>query len=420
MFSFLLLIIYLSFISLGLPDALLGSAWPIMHEELKVPLSYSGSVYMLISCCTILSSLKSESLNRRFGTGKITAFSVLLTALAIFGFSMSRSFYMLLLFAIPYGLGAGSVDAALNHYVALHYSSRHMNWLHCMWGIGASIGPYIMGFVLQRGYSWSKGYLLIGILQAGLTFLLFLSLGLWKEKEEDMNDLVKVEMHEGAEGKKAMSFREILRIPGAKECIASFFFYCAIEQTIGLWSGSFMVYSLRIDAKLAASFVALFYFGITFGRFLAGIFSSKWKDEELILGGITILFLGIALLFPAGLFSGKRLFGMELRQVFVILSLLFMGLGCAPIYPAIIHSTPYNFGAENTSALIGKQMASAYIGSLSLPPIFGVLAKNFGTGLFPFYAVVLGIAMLYMYKQLLKKTKEAKRKRKKPIVSDEA
>lgn len=420
MFSFLLLIIYLSFISLGLPDALLGSAWPIMHEELKVPLSYSGSVYMLISCCTILSSLKSESLNRRFGTGKITAFSVLLTALAIFGFSMSRSFYMLLLFAIPYGLGAGSVDAALNHYVALHYSSRHMNWLHCMWGIGASIGPYIMGFVLQRGYSWSKGYFLIGLLQAGLTFLLFLSLGLWKEKEEDMNDLVKAEMHEGEEAKKAMSFREILRIPGAKECIASFFFYCAIEQTIGLWSGSFMVYSLRIDAKLAASFVALFYFGITFGRFLAGIFSAKWKDEELILGGIAILFLGIALLFPAGLFSGKRLFGMELRQVFVILSLLFMGLGCAPIYPAIIHSTPYNFGAENTSALIGKQMASAYIGSLSLPPVFGVLAKNFGTELFPFYAVVLGIAMLYMYKQLLKKTKEAKRKWKKPIVSDEA
>lgn len=420
MFSFLLLIIYLSFISLGLPDALLGSAWPIMHEELKVPLSYSGSVYMLISCCTILSSLKSESLNRRFGTGKITAFSVLLTALAIFGFSMSRSFYMLLLFAIPYGLGAGSVDAALNHYVALHYSSRHMNWLHCMWGIGASIGPYIMGFVLQRGFSWSKGYLLIGMLQAGLTFLLFLSLGLWKEKEEDKNDLVKVEMHEGEEGKKAMSFREILRIPGAKECIASFFFYCAIEQTIGLWSGSFMVYSLRIDAKLAASFVALFYFGITFGRFLAGIFSAKWKDEELILGGIAILFLGIALLFPAGLSSGKQLFGMELRQVFVILSLLFMGLGCAPIYPAIIHSTPYNFGAENTSALIGKQMASAYIGSLSLPPIFGVLAKNFGTELFPFYAVVLGIAMLNMYKQLLKKTKEAKRKRKKPIVSDEA
>lgn len=420
MFSFLLLIIYLSFISLGLPDALLGSAWPIMHEELKVPLSYSGSVYMLISCCTILSSLKSESLNRRFGTGKITAFSVLLTALAIFGFSMSRSFYMLLLFAIPYGLGAGSVDAALNHYVALHYSSRHMNWLHCMWGIGASIGPYIMGFVLQRGYSWSKGYFLIGLLQAGLTFLLFLSLGLWKEKEEDMNDLVKVEMHEGEEGKKALSFREILRIPGAKECIASFFFYCAIEQTIGLWSGSFMVYSLRIDAKLAASLVALFYFGITFGRFLAGIFSAKWKDEELILGGIAILFLGIVLLFPAGLFSGNRLFGMELRQIFVVLSLLFMGLGCAPIYPAIIHSTPYNFGAENTSALIGKQMASAYIGSLSLPPIFGVLAKNFGTELFPFYAVVLGIAMLYMYKQLLKKTKEAKRKWKKPIVSDEA
>ena len=183
MFSFLLLIIYLSFISLGLPDALLGSAWPIMHEELQVPISYSGGIYMLISCCTILSSLKSESLNLRFGTGKITAFSVLLTAFALFGFSQSRSFYTLILFAIPYGLGAGSVDAALNHYVALHYSSRHMNWLHCMWGIGASLGPYIMGYVLQRGASWSRGYLLIAILQAALTLVLFFSLGLWKERE---------------------------------------------------------------------------------------------------------------------------------------------------------------------------------------------------------------------------------------------
>ena len=301
MFSCLLLIIYLSFISLGLPDALLGSAWPIMHEELRVPISYSGGVYMLISCCTILSSLKSESLNLHFGTGKITAFSVLLTALALFGFSQSRSFYMLILFAIPYGLGAGSVDAALNHYVALHYSSRHMNWLHCMWGIGASLGPYIMGYVLQRGESWSRGYLLIAMLQAALTFILFLSLGLWKGKDsekrkrksfwESDKESSKKAFGEGAkessekafrkssaDGKKLLSFREIVALPGAKECIAAFFFYCAIEQTIGLWSGSFMVYSLQIDAKLAASLVALFYFGITFGRFLAGIFSAKWTD----------------------------------------------------------------------------------------------------------------------------------------------
>ena len=306
MFSFLLLIIYLSFISLGLPDALLGSAWPIMHEELQVPISYSGGIYMLISCCTILSSLKSESLNLRFGTGKITAFSVLLTAFALFGFSQSRSFYTLILFAIPYGLGAGSVDAALNHYVALHYSSRHMNWLHCMWGIGASLGPYIMGYVLQRGASWSRGYLLIAILQAALTLVLFFSLGLWKEREgkssgeSDKKSSEKVLGQKSEDAKKLLSFREIFALPGAKECIASFFFYCAIEQTIGLWSGSFMVYSLHIEAKFAASLVALFYFGITFGRFLAGIFSVKWTDEEMILGGIAILFGGIALLFRQG------------------------------------------------------------------------------------------------------------------------
>ena len=420
MFSCLLLIIYLSFISLGLPDALLGSAWPIMHEELRVPISYSGGIYMLISCCTILSSLKSESLNLHFGTGKITAFSVLLTALALFGFSQSHSFYMLILFAIPYGLGAGSVDAALNHYVALHYSSRHMNWLHCMWGIGASLGPYIMGYVLQRGESWSRGYLLIAVLQAALTFILFLSLGLWKGKdaekrkrksfwESDKESSKKAFRKSSADGKKLLSFREIFALPGAKECIAAFFFYCAIEQTIGLWSGSFMVYSLQIDAKLAASLVALFYFGITFGRFLAGIFSAKWTDEEMILGGISILFGGILLLFLAAYFSERRVFGSEFRQIIIILSLLFMGLGCAPIYPAIIHSTPRNFGAENTSALIGKQMAAAYIGSLSLPPLFGVLVKGFGTGLFPFYALCLAFCMVYMYKRLLVKTREARR-----------
>ena len=420
MFSCLLLIIYLSFISLGLPDALLGSAWPIMHEELRVPISYSGGVYMLISCCTILSSLKSESLNLHFGTGKITAFSVLLTALALFGFSQSRSFYMLILFAIPYGLGAGSVDAALNHYVAMHYSSRHMNWLHCMWGIGASLGPYIMGYVLQKGESWSRGYLLIAMLQAALTLILFLSLGLWKGKdaekrkrksfwESDKESSKKAFRKSSADGKKLLSFREIFALSGAKECIAAFFFYCAIEQTIGLWSGSFMVYSLQIDAKLAASLVALFYFGITFGRFLAGIFSAKWTDEEMILGGISILFGGILLLFLAAYFSERRVFGSEFRQLIIILSLLFMGLGCAPIYPAIIHSTPHNFGAENTSALIGKQMAAAYIGSLSLPPLFGVLAKGFGTGIFPFYAVCLAFCMVYMYKRLLIKTREARR-----------
>ena len=387
MFSLLLFIIYLSFISLGLPDAVLGAAWPIIHEEFGVPISFSGSIYMLISCCTILS----------FGTGKITAFSVLLTAVAIFGFSISPSLFVMLFFAIPYGLGAGSVDAALNHYVAVHYSGRSMNWLHCMWGIGAALGPYILGFVLQRGESWRSGYLVLSMIQATLTIILFLSLGLWGKEEKK----------EKTEEKKApMSFRQILSITGAKECLVSFFLYCAIEQTLGLWSGSFMVYSLKIEAKLAASFVALFYFGITFGRFLAGILAAKWKDEALILGGCGILFLGLVLLFCSMVPSQEvKLFGMELRQILVICALLLSGLGCAPIYPAIIHSTPRNFGAENTSALIGKQMAAAYIGSMSFPPFFGVLAKIFGTGLFPFFSTVLFFGMLFMYRNLLYKTR---------------
>ena len=397
MFSLLLFIIYLSFISLGLPDAVLGAAWPIIHEEFGVPISFSGSIYMLISCCTILSSLKSESLRLRFGTGKITAFSVLLTAVAIFGFSISPSLSVMLFFAIPYGLGAGSVDAALNHYVAVHYSGRSMNWLHCMWGIGAALGPYILGFVLQRGESWRSGYLVLSMIQATLTIILFLSLGLWgKEEKKEKTE----------EKKTPMSFRQILSITGAKECLVSFFLYCAIEQTLGLWSGSFMVYSLKIEAKLAASFVALFYFGITFGRFLAGILAAKWQDEALILGGCGILFLGLVLLF-CSMVPGQevKLFGMELRQLLVICALLLSGLGCAPIYPAIIHSTPRNFGAENTSASIGKQMAAAYIGSMSFPPFFGVLAKIFGTGLFPFFSTVLFFGMLFMYRNLLYKTR---------------
>ena len=402
MFSLLLFIIYLSFVSLGLPDAVLGAAWPIIHEEFGVPISFSGSIYMLISCCTILSSLKSESLRLRFGTGKITAFSVLLTAVAIFGFSISPSLSVMLCFAIPYGLGAGSVDAALNHYVAVHYSGRSMNWLHCMWGIGAALGPYILGFVLQRGESWRSGYLVLSMIQAALTIVLFLSLGLWgKEEKKEKTE----------EKKTPMSFRQILSITGAKECLVSFFLYCAIEQTLGLWSGSFMVYSLKIEAKLAASFVALFYFGITFGRFLAGILAAKWQDEALILGGCGILFLGLVLLF-CSMVPGQevKLFGMELRQILVICALLLSGLGCAPIYPAIIHSTPRNFGAENTSALIGKQMAAAYIGSMSFPPFFGVLAKIFGTGLFPFFSAVLFFGMLFMYRNLLYKTREKRGK----------
>ena len=410
MFSILLLMIYLAFISLGLPDALLGSAWPIMYQEFAVPVSYSGTVFMIICGGTILSSLNSEKLNRRFGTGKITAISVFLTAIALFGFSISHSFLMLCLFAIPYGLGAGSVDAALNHYVALHYSSRHMSWLHCMWGLGASVGPYIMGFVLQKGEPWSRGYLIVSLIQFVLAIALFCSLSLWKKKPEELKEnssnapgaLEGKANSDGAEAPKqrALSLKEVFAIPGAKECMASFYSYCALEQTVGLWAGSFMVLALGMEEKLAASYVALFYFGITFGRFLSGFFTMKWKDEQMVLGGSAIVFFGIFLLFTPW------------SNAMVLPALILIGLGCAPVYPSVIHSTPYNFGVEHSSALIGAQMASAYVGTLIMPPLFGVLGRSLSMKLFPYYSMFLLLFMVFTYRRMLQVTKKARREKR--------
>lgn len=430
MFSILLLMIYLAFVSLGLPDALLGSAWPIMYQEFAVPVSYSGTVFMIICGGTILSSLNSEKLNCRFGTGKITAISVFLTAIALFGFSISHSFLMLCLFAIPYGLGAGSVDAALNHYVALHYSSRHMSWLHCMWGLGASVGPYIMGFVLQRGEPWNRGYLIVSIIQFTLAIILFCSLSLWKKNPEELKgnaastakqeDSQQNEFRQNkpqqeasseesskqeslpaeAPKQRALSLREVFAIPGAKESLASFYGYCALEQTVGLWAGSFMVLALGMEEKLAASYVALFYFGITFGRFLSGFFTMKWKDEQMVLGGSAIVFFGIFLLFTPW------------SKALVLPALILIGLGCAPVYPSVIHSTPYNFGVEHSSALIGAQMAAAYVGTLIMPPLFGVLGRSFSMKLFPYYSMFLLLFMVFTYRRMLQVTKKARRKKR--------
>lgn len=400
MFSILLLMIYLAFISLGLPDALLGSAWPIMYQEFAVPVSYSGTVFMIICGGTILSSLNSEKLNRRFGTGKITAISVLLTAIALFGFSISHSFIMLCLFAIPYGLGAGSVDAALNHYVALHYSSRHMSWLHCMWGLGASVGPYIMGFVLQRGEPWNRGYLIVSIIQFILAIILFCSLSLWKKNPEELTENEASTAKQEAPKQRALSLKEVFAISGAKESLASFYGYCALEQTVGLWAGSFMVLALGMEEKLAASYVALFYFGITFGRFLSGFFTMKWKDEQMVLGGSAIVFFGIFLLFTPW------------SKALVLPALILIGLGCAPVYPSVIHSTPYNFGVEHSSALIGAQMAAAYVGTLIMPPLFGVLGRSFSMKLFPYYSMFLLLFMVFTYRRMLQVTKKARREKR--------
>lgn len=397
MIHLLLVIIYLAFISLGLPDALLGSAWPSMYREFSVPVSYSGIIFMIIAAGTIVSSLQSDRLTRRWGTGRVTAASVLLTAAALFGFSVSGSFLALCLWAVPYGLGAGSVDAALNNYVALHYKSRHMSWLHCMWGIGASVGPYIMGHVLTGGQTWNMGYRIISFLQIALTALLFVSLPLWSRKSEETEpetgDTVSEALPEetAAGRKRPLSLREIIRIPGAKEMMFSFFCYSMVEQTTSLWAGSYLVFHKGMSAESAAGFAGLFFIGITAGRFLSGFLTVKLSDTQMIRFGQSVILLGIvALLLPFG--SGMSLMGLVL-----------LGLGCAPIYPSIIHSTPDNFGRDNSQAVMGVQMAFAYVGTCLMPPVFGLIANGLSVAFFPLYLLLGLVIMTFMHEKMLLK-----------------
>lgn len=386
MFQLLLAVIYLSFISLGLPDSLLGSAWPTMYSELKVPISFAGIISMIISIGTIISSLQSDRLTRKLGTGKVTAISVAITAISLFGFSISNSFLSLCIWAIPYGLGAGSVDASLNNYVALNYKSRHMSWLHCMWGVGATLGPYIMGYALNQGMAWNSGYRIIAILQIILTAVLIFSLPLWKKHSNTISDNGDNIIS------KPLSFKEIIKIPGAKEVMLCFFCYCALEQTTGLWASSYLTLYKGISADTAASFAGMFFIGITIGRALSGFITMKLNDMQMIKMGQLIIGLGIiTLLLPIGKFVS-------------LIGLILIGLGCAPIYPCIIHSTPSHFGADKSQAIIGVQMASAYVGTCIMPPIFGLIANHITVSLFPIYLLIILIFMIVMYVLLNKKT----------------
>lgn len=389
MFHLLLAIIYLSFISLGLPDSLLGSAWPTMYQQFNVPVSYAGIISMIIALGTIISSLQSDRMTRRFGTAKVTAVSVATTAVALLGFSISNSFWMLILWAIPYGLGAGGVDASINNYVALHYSSKHMSWLHCMWGVGASVGPYIMAFAMTGGHGWNMGYRYIGCIQIVLTVILFLSLPLWKKNPS--SSTASDSSEEIDTNGKALTLKEIFAIPGAKEILISFFCYCALEQTAGLWASSYLALHHGLSEELAASYAALFYLGITFGRGVSGFITMKLNDTSMIRLGQGIVLLGvIGILLP-------------FNSTFALIGLILVGLGCAPIYPCIIHSTPANFGADRSQALIGVQMAFAYIGTCLMPPIFGLIANHISISLFPVYLLAILVLMFIMHEKMLKK-----------------
>lgn len=390
MFSLLLALIYLAFISLGLPDALLGSAWPVMHTEINVPISYAGILSIITLLCTVVSSLLSDRLTRKFGTGLVTAVSVLTTALALFGFSVSSNFFMLCLLSIPYGLGAGSIDAALNTYVAIHYESRHMSWLHCMWGVGVSVGPYIISYSLSKNMSWNTGYLIIAIIQSIITIIMFSSLPLWKKDVEEISK----------ETTKAISFSSLLSIVGVKEILFAFFCYSAIEQAVILWLASYLNVAKSFTPEKAAFFASLFFIGITLGRAVNGFLTIKFSDSTLIRLGMYLIAIGIFLLF------------LPFNSFVSVIAFLFIGLGLAPIYPSIIHSTPIYFGEDRARSMIGIQMACTYIGASIMPPVFGLLAGFLGLSIFPVYLAIILILMFLSHERVIKLTTKGGMKNK--------
>ena len=373
MYLLLLALIYIAFISLGLPDSLLGSGWPVMHAELGVPISYMGIVSMIISGGTIVSSLFSDKLTRKFGTRIVTVASVFLTVIALLGFSFSSRFWMLILFAVPYGLGAGAIDAALNNYVALHYKAKHMSWLHCFWGVGTIVSPFIMSYALANK-TWNSGYRIVGFIQLGIVMLLLITLPVWK-----------IHQNTSQEPGKSVGLFDALKIKGVPFLLIGFLAYCAAEATTMQWASTYFVEVKGISVDRAAGFASLFYIGITAGRFLSGVITDKLGDRKMILLGTGILISGILILC------------IPLRSYTVAFAaFLVIGFGCAPIYPCIIHSTPYNFGAENSGAIIGIQMASAYVGSTLVPPLFGVLGNTFSFSIMPVYLLFFVILMITM------------------------
>ena len=387
MFTLILALTYICFISLGLPDSLLGSAWPVMQQQMNVPVSYAGIVSMIICLNTIISSLMSNFLIHKLGIGRIIAISIATTAVALFGFSVSSQYWMLLLWAIPYGLGAGCVDSVLNNYAALHFKSQHMSWLHCMWGVGASISPYIMSFALIGLDNWHHGYLIVSVIQIVLSFFIFMTVPLWKNAPSADSEAEKPDS-------KPLTVRQILAIPGATVCFLTFFGYCALELTSSLWASSYLVQARGVSAEVASGCASLFYIGMTLGRAINGFLAMRFSDRFLIRLGLGVIFGGIMLVF------------VPVHTMFACAGFVIIGLGCAPVYPCIIHMTPDLFGKDKSQAIIGVQIAFAYTGFCIMPPLFGLIANHISISLLPPYLLTLLLLIGVMHERLVKlKTK---------------
>ncbi|NLW32888.1 MAG: MFS transporter [Fibrobacter sp.] len=384
MATLLLLLIYVAFISLGLPDAMLGASWPVMQPDFDVPYGFAGFVQIVVSGGTIISSMFSGSMIKRFGTGKLTALSVAFTAVALIGFSIVPSFWFILAVSVPLGLGAGSVDAALNAYVANHYESRHMSWLHSFWGVGALSGPLIMSAILFGGFSWRTGYRLVGSFQIALVIVLLVSIPLWDKVKARKTDTVESDGH--------LSLSSALKIRGVKLALLVFLFYCGVEANMILWAGSYLYMSRGMEPPLAASWVSLFLTSITAGRFLTGFLTFKVSNNRMILTGILIIFAGVILM----------LFPLPLQ--FALTGILLVGFGCAPIFPCMLHETPVRFGSKASQSIMGFQMASAYIGTTFLPPLVGFITSYTSMALLPLFVFLFSGFLLLSFIKLRQKT----------------
>ena len=382
----LLVLIYIAFISLGLPDSVLGSAWPVMQAELGAPLSLAGYISMVVSAGTVVSSLASNRLITRFGVGRVTAVSVLMTAAGLLGISLAPAAWMLFLCAIPLGLGAGSVDAALNNFVALHYAARHMSWLHCFWGIGATAGPMILSLQLSRGASWRGAYGLISGIQFALALALFLTLPVWRR--------AKAPAAESGEEQRYLTNREALRLPLVKTALVGFVFFCAVETTSGLWASTYLHQARGLSASEAAMGASMFYGAITAGRLVAGFAASRLSPARLIRIGQCVCLVGAAMVaLPAPSIVG-------------MLGIAVIGLGTSPIYPNMLHETPRRFGARNSQAIVGLEMAFAYIGSTLIPPLFGSLASATTLHLYPWFLAACTLVMLAASETVARRTRD--------------
>ena len=373
MATLLLIVIFIDFIGLGIPDSLFGAAWPAINHDFGLPISAANAVTVTMTVCSIISSLMSAKLTEKFSTSKITAVSTALTAVGLFGFSISKNIYMMVFFTLFLGFGAGAIDAALNNYVAVHYKASHMNFLHCFYGIGVTLSPYLMSLALKNK-SWQSGYRWAFIIQLVISVIAFASLPLWQKNDKSSLS---------SEGKSSKnSFAELIKLPGIKSTWLVFFGSCALEYVSGTWSSSFLVNSRGLTADKAALFVTVYYGGIAFGRFLSGILSSKLKPQQIIAIGAILIIPAIALV--------SQPFVPNLSAVGMFL----IGLGNGPLYPNMVHLTPIRFGAQHSQAVMGSQMAVAYIGILSMPALTGFLAQRFSTDIFPYCLVVLYGIML--------------------------